>query len=117
MKVEFRKLSEIKPYENNPRHNDSAVDAVAESVREFGFRQPIVVDKDGETASSEILNPNALSLPDAAKLLSRASGQLVTVEMLQADIAAGAPTNSNGTINLVHYAAWLLKEMGRARSA
>lgn len=47
MKVEFRKLSEIKPYENNPRHNDSAVDAVAESIREFGFRQPIVVDKDG----------------------------------------------------------------------
>lgn len=105
MKVEFRKLSEIKPYENNPRHNDSAVDAVAESIRE------------GETASSEILNPNALSLPDAAKLLSRASGQLITVEMLQADIAAGAPTNSNGTINLVHYAAWLLKEMRRARSA
>lgn len=76
-----------------------------------------IMAENGETASSEILNPNALSLPDAAKLLSRASGQLVTVEMLQADIAAGAPTNSNGTINLVHYAAWLLKEMGRARSA
>ncbi len=47
MKIELRKLSEIKPYENNPRLNDDAVDAVAQSIREFGFRQPIVVDGDG----------------------------------------------------------------------
>ncbi len=33
--------------------------------------------------------------------------------MLQADVAAGAPTNADGTFNLVHYAAWLVKEMGR----
>jgi ParB-like chromosome segregation protein Spo0J len=45
MKIEMRKVSEIKPYENNPRHNDDAVDAVAASIREFGFRQPIVVDE------------------------------------------------------------------------
>jgi uncharacterized ferredoxin-like protein len=60
------------------------------------------------------LNPNALPLADAARLLARVGGQAVTVEMLQADVAAGAPTNADGTINLVHYAAWLLKEMGRA---
>lgn len=60
------------------------------------------------------LNPNALALADAARLLARVGGQVVTVEMLQADIAAGAPTNADSTINLVHYAAWLLKEMGRA---
>ena len=47
MKVELRKLSEITPYENNPRLNDQAVDAVAESIRQFGFRQPIVVDAEG----------------------------------------------------------------------
>jgi site-specific DNA-methyltransferase (adenine-specific) len=45
MKVELRKLDSIKPYEGNPRHNDAAVDAVAASIREFGFRQPIVVDE------------------------------------------------------------------------
>ena len=45
MHVEMRPISSIKPYENNPRHNDSAVDAVAESIRTFGFRQPIVVDE------------------------------------------------------------------------
>ncbi len=47
MKIELRKLSEIKPYEKNPRLNDEAVGAVAESIREFGFRQPIVVDTEG----------------------------------------------------------------------
>lgn len=52
MKVEQRKLSEIKPYENNPRQNDEAVDAVAASIREFGFRQPIVVDEEGATGST-----------------------------------------------------------------
>lgn len=47
MKIELRKLSEIKPYPGNPRINDEAVEAVAASIREFGFRQPIVVDTEG----------------------------------------------------------------------
>jgi DNA modification methylase len=47
MKIQLRKVSEIKPYANNPRINDAAVEAVAASVREFGFRQPIVVDESG----------------------------------------------------------------------
>jgi len=47
MKIELRPLSAIKPYEKNPRHNDAAVEAVAESIRRFGFRQPIVVDAGG----------------------------------------------------------------------
>jgi len=46
MKIELWKLADIKPYENNPRQNDDAVDAVVASIREFGFRQPIVVDPD-----------------------------------------------------------------------
>ena len=47
MKIEQRKTSDITPYEKNPRHNDAAVEAVAKSIKEFGFRQPIVVDEDG----------------------------------------------------------------------
>jgi DNA modification methylase len=43
----MRQLSEIKPYERNPRINDNAVDAVAASIQEFGFRQAIVVDAEG----------------------------------------------------------------------
>jgi len=48
MKIEFRKPSELKPYDQNPRDNDGAVDAVARSIQEFGFRQPIVVDPEGQ---------------------------------------------------------------------
>jgi len=47
MKIELRPQAGIKPYGKNPRINDAAVDAVAESIRRFGFRQPIVVDADG----------------------------------------------------------------------
>jgi hypothetical protein len=57
------------------------------------------------------LNPAAMPVADAARLLSRAGGQRVTEAMLRADIDAGAPTNPDGTVNLVHYAAWLVKEM------
>jgi len=45
--IEIRPIDSIRPYEHNPRKNDSAVDAVATSLREFGFRQPIVVDPEG----------------------------------------------------------------------
>ncbi len=47
MKIEIRKLTDIRAYTGNPRVNDDAVAAVAASIREFGFRQPIVVDADG----------------------------------------------------------------------
>src|SRR5216683_1994281 len=47
MRVEMWDVSKIKPYPNNPRINDAAVDAVAKSIREVGFRQPIVVDEQG----------------------------------------------------------------------
>jgi len=47
MNVELRSIDDIRPYEANPRINDAAVDAVAASLAEFGFRQPIVVDGDG----------------------------------------------------------------------
>lgn len=40
-------ISEIKPYSKNPRNNDAAVEPVAASIKEFGFQQPIVIDKDG----------------------------------------------------------------------
>lgn len=39
--------ADLKPYQNNPRNNDGAVQAVAESIKQFGFKVPIVIDKDG----------------------------------------------------------------------
>ena len=47
MKIVNKKLEELRAYENNPRHNENAVDAVAESIKEFGFKVPIVIDVDG----------------------------------------------------------------------
>ena len=47
MKVKTVSIDTIKPYENNPRNNDDAVDAVANSIKEFGWQQPIVVDIGG----------------------------------------------------------------------
>ena len=45
-KIVYLALDQIKPYENNPRINDEAVDKVARSIQDFGFRSPIIVDKD-----------------------------------------------------------------------
>ncbi len=56
------------------------------------------------------LHPTALTVGDAARLLTKVGGTPITVALLEADIAAGAPTNADGTLNLVHYAAWLVKE-------
>ena len=47
MKIEMRSIDSITPYERNPRQNDGAVDAVADSIREFGWRVPLVVDEQG----------------------------------------------------------------------
>ena len=48
MKIEMRKMEDVKPYPGNPRRNESAVEAVAASIKEFGFRQPVVVDEAGQ---------------------------------------------------------------------
>ena len=45
MHVVMRPIGSIKPYEQNPRMNDAGVDAVAASLREFSWRQPLVVDE------------------------------------------------------------------------
>ena len=46
MQITMMNISDIHPYERTPRNNDAAVDAVAKSIKEFGWRAPIVVDKD-----------------------------------------------------------------------
>ena len=66
-----------------------------------------------ENSKTARLNPAALSIPDTARVLSRVGSTPVTEAMLRADLDAGAPANANGTINLVHYTAWLVKETAR----
>jgi hypothetical protein len=59
------------------------------------------------------LNPQALRLDDLARILTATGLRTATVEMLQANLDEGAPQNADGTVNLVQYAAWLVKEMLR----
>lgn len=63
--------------------------------------------------SRKPISPAALALADAARLLAKVGAPSITERMLRDDVAAGAPTSADGTINLVHYAAWLVREMGR----
>lgn len=46
MEIITKKIDEVIPYENNPRKNEEAVDYVAKSIKEFGFKVPIIIDKD-----------------------------------------------------------------------
>lgn len=47
LKVQYWPIDKVRPYPNNPRNNDDAVEYVANSIREFSFQQPLVVDTDG----------------------------------------------------------------------
>lgn len=47
MNIIEKRLTEITPYEKNPRRNDEAVKYVAESIKRFGFKNPIVIDRNG----------------------------------------------------------------------
>lgn len=48
MEIVNKKIGELKPYKNNPRFNDEAVEYVRNSIKEFGFKVPIVIDKNNE---------------------------------------------------------------------
>ncbi len=53
----------------------------------------------------------ALTPAQAAKILAAAGSRRITEAMVRADLDAGAPTNADGTVNLVHYTAWLVGEV------
>ena len=61
------------------------------------------------------LSPTARTLEQLVRLLTAAGQPSITAAQVEADLAAGAPTNADGTVNIVHYAAWLVQEMGRGR--
>lgn len=71
--IEYMSIKDLKPYKKNPRKNDGAVDAVAESIKNFGFKNPIVIDGKGE-----IINGHT-RLKAAKKL------HLETVPVIRAD--------------------------------
>ena len=58
--------------------------------------------------SDDGLRLTALSIDQTAKILSAAGGRQITEQMIRQDIDAGAPANPDGTVNLIHYTAWLV---------
>ncbi len=106
MKVEMRSPSSIKPYENNPRHNEEAVSAVAKSIQLYGFRQPIVVDADGviivghtrwkaaqQLGLAEVPVHVAEDLsPEAARAYRIADNQTATIATWNVDLLLGELT-------------------------
>jgi len=70
----------------------------------------------GDTAKKRRLSPAALTPGDLAALLTKAGAVRVEPEDIEADIDAGAPTNADGTINLVQYAAWLVRDLATGSS-
>lgn len=58
----------------------------------------------------EAVNPAALTVAQAAKVLSAVGNGPVSEEAIRRHIAAGAPTTADGRLNLVHYAAWLNRD-------
>ncbi|RLS53449.1 MAG: hypothetical protein DWH91_14405 [Planctomycetota bacterium] len=61
------------------------------------------------------INPQRLTLAELARALSNAGSRLITPEQIEADLAAGAPRNADGTVNILFYIAWLARESGNGR--
>ena len=62
LNIVYKKIDEIEPYENNPRFNDDAVEYVANSIKEFGFKVPIVIDKDNKIVAGHTRYKASLQL-------------------------------------------------------
>ena len=62
IKIVMKKIKDIIPYFNNPRKNDKAIDAVMHSIEEFGFKNPIIIDKDGVIISGHTRRLAAIKL-------------------------------------------------------
>ncbi len=66
-----------------------------------------------DSVNQSQLKLTAISVSDLAKLLKRAGSRFASEAALQKDIENGAPTNPDGSVNLIHYTAWLIKEVNR----
>ena len=62
IKIVMKKIKDITPYWNNPRKNEKAIDAVMNSIDEFGFKNPIIIDKDGVIISGHTRRLAAIKL-------------------------------------------------------
>ncbi len=103
MKVEIIPISEVIPYEKNPRKNDKAVDIVAKSIKKFGFKQPIVIDK------SNVIIAGHTRLK-AAKKLGLAEVPVLWADDLTPDEVKAYRIMDNKSIEFSFWDEQLLKE-------
>ena len=103
MKVQERPLDQVIPYEGNPRINDDAVPKVAESIREFGWQQPIVVDADGVIIAGH-------TRYKAARALGLDTVPVVVADNLTAEQAQAYRLADNRTAELADWDDALLAE-------
>jgi len=89
----------------------ATVETVTHMTRVTQERRRTAVDENDPERPR--LSPTAMTLADAAKILSTVGNAKVTESMLRKDLGLGAPANPDGTLNLVHYAAWLVREVAR----
>jgi hypothetical protein len=61
--------------------------------------------------SAGAINPAALTVEQAARILTAVGGRWTTEETIRRHLEEGAPTTADGRINLVHYMAWLIREL------
>lgn len=103
MKVKEIPISEITPYANNPRNNAAAVEPVAASIRDFGFRVPIVLDKNGVIVAGH-------TRLEAAKRLGLSKVPCVVADDLTAEQARAFRIADNKTAELATWDAAKLAE-------
>lgn len=66
---------------------------------------------DRTDTQTPVLKVTAITAKDLALLLSKSGGKTVSADAIRSHVEAGAPANADGTLNLVHYAAWLVREL------
>lgn len=103
MKVKEIPIDEITPYANNPRNNAAAVEPVAASIRDFGFRVPIVLDKNGVIVAGH-------TRLEAAKRLGLSQVPCVVADDLTAEQARAFRIADNKTAELATWDAAKLAE-------
>ena len=72
MQIIEKSIADIRPYENNPRNNEAAIQYVANSIKDFGFKVPIVIDKNGTiiTGHTRVLAAKKLGMKTVPCILA-----------------------------------------------
>lgn len=106
MKIIYKNIEDIIPYENNPRHNENAVDYVANSIKEFGFKVPIIIDKENVvvTGHTRLKASEKLGIKKVPVIMASD----LTEEQIKAFQKAWRKGNPNGKVVLLtpHY--WVI---------